>query len=219
MPAFLFIFLSLNRFKLHIRFLLFVLLAGSLLAVLPFVPETSIQRLAGTDAVIAEGGLNGRAAIWREGFGLFIEHPLLGVGSGAFRTAASENSQLAHNFVLSLLVEVGIIGFILYAIILTMAVYYAILQPKWSCRLWLTVLMVWAIGAASHNWEHRKQTWLFLSLVPVGASAYMRRDEADILVTSPDHSANRIKGSADFLARDARVNQKVHTHTKAGSII
>ncbi|MGH7451014.1 MAG: O-antigen ligase family protein [bacterium] len=206
MPAFLFIFLSLNRFKLHIRFLLFVMLAGSLLAVLPFVPESSFERLAVTDTVITEGGLNGRSAIWREGFALFIAHPLLGVGSGAFRTAATETGQLAHNFVLSLLVEIGIIGFILYAIILAMAVYYAIHQPKWSCRLWLTVLMVWTIGAASHNWEHRKQTWLFLSLVPVGASAYVRRDEAGILVTPPDHSANWKRGSANFLVRDARVD-------------
>ncbi len=207
MPAFLFIFLSLNRFKLHIRFLLFVILAGSLLAVLPFVPESSFQRLALTDTVITEGGLNGRSAIWREGFALFIAHPFLGVGSGAFRTAADETSQLAHNFVLSLLVEVGIIGFILYALILAMAVNYAIHQPKWSCRFWLTVLMVWTIGAASHNWEHRKQTWLFLSLVPVGASAYARRgEEAGILVTPPEHSSNWIKGSADFLVRDARVD-------------
>jgi O-antigen ligase len=194
MPAFLFIFLSLTRFKLHIRILLFIVLGASLLGLLPLVPESSFQRLAATDSVISGGDLNGRAGIWREGFAVFVENPLIGVGGGAFREAASESGKVAHNFVLSLLVEVGIVGFVLYAIVLAMAVYYAIHQPKWSCRLWLTVLTVWAIGAATHNWEHRKQTWLFLSLVPVGASAYLRRDEAGII------------GSADFSARDACVD-------------
>ncbi len=212
MPAFLFIFLSLTRFKLHIRILLFVMLVGSLLAVLPFVPESSFQRLAATEIAITEGGLNGRSAIWREGVALFFAHPLLGVGSGAFRSAADETGQLAHNFVISLLVEVGVIGFLLYTFVLTMAVYYAIHQPKWSCRFWLTVLMVWTIGAASHNWEHRKQTWLFLSLVPVGATAYLRRNDAGILATSPDHAWKR--ASADFPVRDARVDWKFHTLSK-----
>lgn len=219
MPAFLFIFLSLTRFKLHIRILLFVMLGVSLLGVLPLVPESSFQRLAATDSVIIGGDFNGRMAVWREGFDVFVANPLLGVGSGAFRSAATETGKIAHNFVLSLLVEVGIIGFALYAIILAMAVYYAIHQPKWSCRLWLTVLMVWTIGAATHNWEHRKQTWLFISLVPVGASAYARRDEAGILVAPPEHSANWQRGSTDFFVRDARADWKVHTPSKVRSTI
>lgn len=190
MPAFLFIFLSLTRFKFHIRILLFVMLGVSLLGVLPLVPESSFQRLAATDSIISGGNLNGRAAIWREGFAVFVANPLLGVGGGAFRTAANETGKVAHNFVLSLLVEVGIIGFVLYVIILAIVVYDAIHQPKWSCRLWLTILMVWTIGASSHNWEHRKQTWLFLGLATVGASAYGRRDEAGIPVTSPARSAD-----------------------------
>ena len=28
----------------------------------------------------------------------------------------------------------------------------------------LTVLAIWLIAAGSHNWEHRKQTWLFFCL-------------------------------------------------------
>jgi hypothetical protein len=92
--------------------------------------------------------------------------------------------------VLSLLVEVGVIGFMLYATILAMAVYSAIHQPKWSCRLWLTILMVWTIGASSHNWEHRKQTWLFLGLATVSASVYGRRDENEIPVTPFAHAAD-----------------------------
>jgi hypothetical protein len=44
--------------------------------------------------------------------------------------------------------------------------------------LWLTILLVWAIGAFSLTWEHRKPTWLFLSLVVVSADLSVRRGEA-----------------------------------------
>ncbi|MGH7491212.1 MAG: O-antigen ligase family protein [bacterium] len=186
LPALLYIFLSLHRLKLHIRFLLFVLLAGSLFVLLPFVPESSFQRLAATEVVVLEGDLNGRLEIWREGFITFTMHPWIGVGSGVFRTAATETGKLAHNFVISLLVELGIIGFLLYAAILAMAVYHALDQPARSRQLWLAMLMVWIIGATTHNWEYRKQTWLFLSFVTVSASVYARREESGLLMKLPD---------------------------------
>jgi O-antigen ligase len=126
---------------------------------------------------ITEGDWNGRLGIWREGLQLFAEHPWLGVGGGAFRTAALEAGKLAHNFVISLLAEVGLIGFALFGAVLSMAAYDAVGQPKWLRRLWLAMFVAWLIGAISHNWEYRKQTWLFLGMVTAGATAAVRETQ------------------------------------------
>ena len=142
----------------------------SLFVIEPMVPQPSLHRLAATGKEISEGDWNGRLGIWREGLVLFAEHPFLGVGSGAFRSAAVEAGKLAHNFAISLLAEVGLVGFTLFGIVLTMVVCHTFVQPLWQRRLWLAVLMAWFIGAVSHNWEYRKQSWLFLSLVIAGAA-------------------------------------------------
>jgi O-antigen ligase len=182
LPAFLFVIGSLTRLKLYVRVLAFVALAGSLFALQFLVPQSSFQRLATTGTSIAEADLGGRVGIWREGAAVFLEHPLLGVGSGAFRTAVGID-KVAHNVFLSILVEVGPIGFALFIAILAIAVHQALQQPKWEARLWLAVLLVWTLGASVHTWEQRKQTWLFLSLVVAGAGLVARRDQAVPQVT------------------------------------
>jgi len=178
-PAFLFILGTFTRLKLSSRVLIFAALIGALFALQPLVPQTSFDRLATTGASIAAGDLGGRVDIWREGIAVFLEHPLLGVGSGAFRTAV-ESDKIAHNTFLSVLVEGGIVGFVLFVIILAITVYQARRQPKWDSRFWLTVLLVWAVGVSSLTWEHRKPTWLFLSLVVVSASLSSQRDESTL---------------------------------------
>jgi O-antigen ligase len=177
LPAFLFVLGSLPRLNFFLRVLIFAALISALFALQPLVPQSSFQRLGTTGASIADGDLGDRVDIWRESIASFTEHPLLGIGSGAFRTAVVPGN-VAHNSFLSVLAEVGMVGFALFVIILAMTVYQAMHQPKWDARFWLIILLVWTIGASSLTWEHRKATWLFLSLVVVGASLSVRRDEA-----------------------------------------
>ena len=179
LPAFLFMASSLSRVALRWRVALVGASAACLLAVLPLVPEASFQRLADTGDRITQGNLSGRLDTWLDGLAAFSEHPILGVGSKAFIEAADETGHVAHNFALALLVELGIVGFSLYAVVLAMVVHSALLQPRWNRRLWLTVLAIWFTGAIVHNWEHRKPTWLFFGLVTTAAHLPLRRDEPD----------------------------------------
>jgi O-antigen ligase len=173
-PGFIFIFISLSRLGFFQRILLLILVIGSLFAVKPFFPEASVGRLANTTSVITHGDLNGRLEIWREGLQLFYKHPFLGVGSGAFASSTTIG-KAGHNLAVSMLAETGIIGFVLFSILMAMIIYHALRQPKWSRLLWLSVLLAWAMAAFTHNWEHRKQTWVFLSLVSASAGLYVRR--------------------------------------------
>lgn len=183
-PALLFMLGSLGRIKLPKRFLFFAALITCLYA-LPFlVPQSSIQRLLATGTQIV-GGDKLRIDIWREGIFIFSAHPLVGVGSGAFKAAAIETGKTPHNVALSLLGELGIIGFSLFAIILAMIVYHAIYQPKLNSRLWITILIIWLVVNSTHNMEYRKATWLFWGLIISSASLYVRRDESTRSVTPP----------------------------------
>lgn len=183
-PGLLFIIWSLRRLSVIQRMLVF---SASVLALSVFqeiVPQPSILRLTTIASSDGFDALGGRLDIWSEGLAVFSEHPLVGVGSGAFR-AATELGRSAHNFALSLLVELGIIGFGIFVFILVMAFYYARRQPKLRSQLWLTFLLVWMLGAATHNWEHRKQTWLFLSFVFVGAGLAAKLKDPEALHPEP----------------------------------
>ncbi|HEU4515268.1 MAG TPA: O-antigen ligase family protein [Nocardioidaceae bacterium] len=157
-------------------------LAGLAVAAFPFAPDHVRTRLGETEAAIQSGDLNERGAVWAEAIRLIVDHPLHGVGAGAFRGAAVGVNKVGHNFALSLLAEVGVIGFALFIGILIAA--FACL-PRMTPQLrgmWLALFSAWMLAALLHNWEYRKQTWFFIGLmVASGFLAEVRRhdDERD----------------------------------------
>lgn len=175
---------TLTRLRLFTRLAVVVLLAVALFVLLPIVqPLTSFQRLGTTATEVTEGDLNGRIAQWEQGLTAFVDHPVLGVGVDQYRTV-NTLSKVAHNSYLSVLVELGLIGFVLFATILWTVVGQARRLPRWDRNFWLTVLLVWAIGASTLTWEHRKTTWLFMTFVVAAAAAAAGRvrSRADDLI-------------------------------------
>ncbi|KRT70635.1 MAG: O-antigen polymerase [candidate division NC10 bacterium CSP1-5] len=173
---------ALTRLRLSARVAVLLLLTSAAFILLPYVQSLrSFQRLGTTYAELSEGTLNNRTNNWREGLATFSEHPLIGVGGDMY---SSENSlgKIAHNSFISVLVELGLIGFALFGSILMFAVISAWGQPKWDARFWLTTLLVWAIGASALTYEYKKATWLFLSFVIASAALTRTRDEMVPLV-------------------------------------
>ncbi len=178
-PAMAFGLISLIRLRRAARITVFLLMASTLLLLLGQVQTmTSFQRFGTVVSELTEGDLNNRTKNWREGLDSFTEHPLMGVGSNRYRSVNSLG-KVAHNSYLSVLVELGLIGFALFGAILTIAVAQAVGQSGWERAFWLSLLAVWAIGASTLTWEHRKSTWLFLSLV-VGSAALARERDAPV---------------------------------------
>ncbi|HEX6264418.1 MAG TPA: hypothetical protein VF036_03955, partial [Actinomycetota bacterium] len=65
--------------------------------------------------------------------------------------------------------------------------------PKWDRNFWLTSLFVWAIGASTLTWEHRKTTWLFLTFAVVAAVIGARRSAApDHVIDLTDHDVVKV---------------------------
>jgi len=197
LPAFLFVVASLSQLKLFARVSIFVVIIYALFTVQALAPQSSFQRLSTTEDSIAEASFGGRGDLWRGGIEIFLEHLLLGTGSGTFDTAARQvfyTDRDPHNTFVSVLVEVGIIGFVLFIFMLGMAVRAVMHQPRWVSRMWLTVFLIGALGCFINTMENRKPFWLLLSLMVVGAGISVQRDESRLCLQSPAKSIGLPKG-------------------------
>jgi len=138
-----------------------------LVLVLSYVPPGSIARLLTTENEISSGTLNNRTTYWKTSFEVWGNHPVNGVGAGAF---ASENevvggvAAVAHNAFISITVELGVVGIGLWmAMLLTTALGLRIAAPSVR-RSWVAIGLTWVIGASGLTWEVRKITWFLMAL-------------------------------------------------------
>jgi O-antigen ligase len=145
------------------------------LCTLYFIPQTSLDRYLSAGTELTEGTLTHRTVIWAAGLQVFREHSFLGVGAGAYGSAVVriiDIPYIAHNTFLSVLVELGVVGASLLALLLASLAYSAFRLPYLEKRIWLALLGTWVIGASSMTWENRKTTWLLFGLI--AAQAYAR---------------------------------------------
>jgi O-antigen ligase len=171
----LFLLLTLPRQSSRARWLLPVLGVVAVWLFLNFVPSASIERLSTTASEFAGG--NVRFDIWRTGLELFVAHPLLGIGAGTFKVGIEQVFGIAiapHNVYLAVLVEGGLVGFLLFVSILWVVVICAWNLVGQARLLWLNMVLVWGVSAGALNWEWRKQTWLLFILVAAHAACTSR---------------------------------------------
>ena len=175
-PTMLLVLLTLHTLNPLLRAFIFLAAAPTLLYVQSLVPEAAVERIAETGDSIAQGNLTGRVAIWRQGVVVFSENPFVGVGTDGFRVATGRAS---HNSFLSIAVEVGLIGFGIFSIIVLMVLYYVSRQSSAAIKFWLMLLFTLLIGNLNHNAEQRKYNWLLLTLIVSGGSAVVAHKEDD----------------------------------------
>lgn len=139
-----------------------------LLNVQKFIPTTTFERINSIYDSIAFGGLNQRVSIWKAGFDLLLEDTFFGVGAGAFVSAVHPlfgRQAVAHNTFLSILFELGLVGFSLFVVFIVILI-NRIAQARHDYRAFLFFLLFcWSIGAMTLTWEYSKVTWLVFSFV------------------------------------------------------
>jgi O-antigen ligase len=148
------------------------------------IPPAVLARLATIGDEISSGSFSSRGDIWATGLDAFTHHPFLGHGTGAFAEAvfgASNGSvdQVAHNALLSVLVEHGLVGLLVLLIALTFAVLPVLRMKPLARALWIVTLLTLLTGSSALSWEYRKPTWFFLGLLVAhgAASAVGRRSQ------------------------------------------
>jgi O-antigen ligase len=145
------------------------------------VPRATWDRIGSIEGEISEGTLTKRTYIWAAGMDVFREHPLLGVGAGAFGASVYNKLDVpyvAHNSYLSVLVEMGLIGELLFIALLAALVHAAMVLPKLESRAWTLLLVTWAVAVLSVTWEHRKPTWFVFGMLM--AQAAVLRDSRSV---------------------------------------
>jgi len=147
------------------------LLAGLLLSVVivasTVVPTGTWTRMLTTATELQSGTLSGRTLIWDAGMDVFYEHPLLGIGSGAFGTAVEfvVGNRASHNTPLAILVEQGIVGFSIFAMLVGACLLQALRLSLPNRVIWMSIWLTWLLGSMSMSWQSTKVTWLLFGMM------------------------------------------------------
>jgi O-antigen ligase len=151
-------------------------------------PTASRQRLATLPGELAGGTFHNRTRIWKAGVRLLNRHAALGIGAGAYpdavapalgRSPIPTQPYTGHDTFLSVLVETGVAGFLLFAALLLTLAFFAWMTAPWERALWLTSLLVWTVGVSTLTWEHRKPAWLLFALIMASWALIFRPGESD----------------------------------------
>lgn len=173
---------SLDRFG---RRTLVAFLVASL-AVVPFVwgevtagLSSNLERISSLGAELSTGTLSSRRLIWDEGIAVVTQSPLLGVGGGAFPAAIERSSglrELAHNTFLSIMVETGAVGLLLFVAILVVTLLPLLRNFGPATMPGVVLLGTLMVGITPLSWEFRKPTWLIIALLLLMSSIQLGRN-------------------------------------------
>lgn len=162
-PTAILIVWSLQRLPPAKRLAAYALVAVACVAVVAAAPEASVDRVATVvDEITSGGDLTGRRQIWEDSIDLYAAQPVAGIGLDAL-PAALASGKVAHNTFLSVLVETGAIGFVLFGATLLLAIRRRH-RHVWDRVLWRVTLSVLGIGVLTLSWENQKAGWLVLGL-------------------------------------------------------
>ena len=159
---------TLGRLRLRTKVALYVFCAGTLFAASQFVPESSWERIETIRSDMDAGYFGGRGAIWKAGLEVAEEHPLVGVGAGAYGAAVEPTLYFAwssHSVPLAILVDNGIVGLLLLlGAVAAVAIPVRHLPPL-QRRFSIVLLLAVAVTSLSGEWEDRKAFWFVFGVL------------------------------------------------------
>jgi O-antigen ligase len=177
--ALLFVPLSMTKLSPGRMVTAMVMLGAAGVLAVAYTPETLIERLATTRAEVEGRSFGGRWKLWRAGLAVFPEDPWLGTGTGGYKTAITPilgpAAQVAHNSYLSVLVEQGLVGFVLYMTMIAAVIGSILRLPMLERRFALVTLATLSIAMLPLTWEDRRAVWVIWSMLLALAHAVRQR--------------------------------------------
>lgn len=132
--------------------------------------QANLERLAEVDEQLTGGTLTGRTNIWAAGVEVFATSPVVGVGMGGFNAAVLPilgEPRSAHNAFLSVAVGAGIIGLLLYLVLVALPLVGVLATPARRVEH-LVLYVALLVAMLPTNSEDDKFVWfIFAGLATV----------------------------------------------------
>ena len=177
-----------------------MLVVAGVLAV-AYTPKTLIERLSTTGNELEGGRIGGRGKLWKAGIRVSLDAPVFGHGTAGFKEAVTpilgEATQVAHNSFISVLVEEGLGGLVLFLAMLT-AVFLSLLRlPPLERRFAIVLMLTLGVTMLPLTWEDRRAVWVVLSMLVGFSQAYAdgawgSRQPAPARVLQPAAAGGRV---------------------------
>lgn len=136
--------------------------------VLFLIPDSTIDRVTNIYSSAQNDNLSKRVDIWNASKKFIPGKIFTGVGAGSFRTAIGNimgREHVAHNTLLSILGEEGILGLCIFVIIIILLIFKISKLPDEEKKVWSIVLLTWFLGTSVMSWDFHPITWLIFSLI------------------------------------------------------
>jgi O-antigen ligase len=186
------------------------LLVASAFTITSLAPPATMARLGTIPAEVREGSFSSRAQIWRAGWEVFRDDPIIGVGGGTFAEAVRPvlgTARAPHQSFLPVLVGQGLIGFVLFLAIFVVAFWPIPGMSTLQRRFWTILSLTLLIGLLPRTWDYRKPTWLVLGVLiaagarPPGESRGASGGTIRVTVRSNARSGAVVGGKRSVIAR------------------
>lgn len=131
------------------------------------LPGSTEERLLSTGDEIRYGTWSDRRTINRIAVAMFLDTPVLGVGSGAFAAGFGRRAGRvwdAHNTFSAVAVETGVIGFIIFFGIPAGLLIRAQRLGANERATWTTIMVMWLVAGLSSTLDYNKATWFLFGM-------------------------------------------------------
>ncbi len=169
---------SQRKAPMKIKVSVFLAILLSVTALITIAPKASLDRAFSSGESISSGTLNYRTVIWGASLESWKESPIVGTGLGSLKFALGKkhvNYSGAHNVYVEILTETGIVGLIIY-IILLFSILNLILHTPSSEKVYLFSLffMIIVSQMAQHS-HYQKETWFVLTMLAIHAYSMQKQ--------------------------------------------
>ncbi len=165
----------------RIKASIFIVFILSIIIVANFAPKASVDRVFSAGKSLKSGDLNSRTLIWEASINEWKKTPIIGVGMGGLGHVLSKahvNFDSAHNTYIHILTEEGIIGLLLYLLLLSSVLYLILHTPHSEKAFLLTLFMIAIISQLTLHLQIQKETWFVLSMLVIH-SLHIRKRSID----------------------------------------
>ena len=159
-----------QRGRKYVRLVLVVATICAVFGIVYVVPSVLLERTSEV-ATKGTGAMSHRLEIWQRAYEAYWEKPILGTGAGTFQWVDKVHGgegRSPHSLFFSIIVQFGVVGFVLWAALLIAVMRNIKLMGRTSLRsTWLAVFLVWGVGSLALGTDYAKYTWFVLILIAV----------------------------------------------------